>query len=239
MTLVATCRSLAEVQRNAHTGRRGTEIVTKSLHTVPWCRPAVCAAHELSPPSAQHGCVNRGTHRLVAAVADPVARHLTVLALEEPMQNNRKTLALGAVAAFAVAAVASGPGSASAASYLSFRNTHTGLCLAGKDRTVSQYDCSIASQSSPGVSWTLTSLQPPFPMVMIRNYGTGLCLDTDGQSVYLSACASQDPGQAWMLTGEKVVSMLNNGSLTGWNAGGVTVRKDGDVDLLAKQRWTW
>ncbi|MCX5400466.1 ricin-type beta-trefoil lectin domain protein [Streptomyces sp. NBC_00102] len=153
-------------------------------------------------------------------------------------KNGLRTLGLGAAGALALTALVSGTTPASAASYTSFKNAHTGLCLAGAtDRTVSQYSCS--TQDSAAIAWTLTNNVAPFPFGMLKNSKTGMCLDTNGADVYLSGCVSEDAGQSWWFNGDKVVSLLNGRSLTGWNADGVAVVADGEADVLNKQRWSW
>ncbi|GHF34187.1 ricin-type beta-trefoil lectin domain protein [Streptomyces fumanus] len=152
------------------------------------------------------------------------------------MNHKLKTLTTAATGAVALVVMSVTPSQADTAHI--YKNRHTGLCLAGKDRTVSQYDCSLAGTSSPRTGWTTSVVDPRYGFAMIRHEATGLCLDTNGSSVYLSGCSDQDLGQVWTFGSDGAMSPVAFGTrLTGWNDGGVSVRPAGDVDVVNKQKW--
>ncbi|MCX5400468.1 hypothetical protein [Streptomyces sp. NBC_00102] len=103
------------------------------------------------------------------------------------------------------ATLASSPAQATAGSYGRKQNVRTGPCLAGKDRTVSQSSCTaISSQNNPGVHWSW--VDSAWSSGRLRNYGTGRCLDTHGDTRYLSGCVGEGHGQQRMAVGYHLIN---------------------------------
>ncbi|MFI8169888.1 hypothetical protein ACIPM2_32030 [Streptomyces sp. NPDC086081] len=145
--------------------------------------------------------------------------------------RKKTTAVLAGVGAVTALTVAVSP--ADAASSFTPRNGATGKCLAGwSGHTVAQAHCGDASTSW---SWVEAGTNRG----MYKNTSTGMCLDTNGDGVYLSPCNSADGGQVWG-TWDGCTLWKNhvyNRYLTGWNTGTVSMRNYNDVDSVSKQHW--
>ncbi|MEV5150131.1 ricin-type beta-trefoil lectin domain protein [Streptomyces sp. NPDC052727] len=155
------------------------------------------------------------------------------------MRKTRIAAGLGAAAAVMVMAT---PAHASTwdPDIHSIKNTATGKCLSGSGRTVTQVDCGLpVSGGVRSTDWTFSGDPAGYPR-LYRNIATGLCLDTNGTSVYLSGCNADDPGQWWWWLGnDYYIAMRNNmdAVLTGWNTGGVSITYWSQEDASRKNNW--
>ncbi|HEY5835600.1 hypothetical protein [Streptomyces sp.] len=115
-------------------------------------------------------------------------------------------------------------------------NGHTGKCLATIDsgRMVGQGDCGSAPTWQRFVVGDGTFL--------LRITSTNNCLDSNGETPYVSPCTVKDAGQLWRMSwvdtcAVTLVSPKYTEYLTGWNAGTVSVVDPGTADVPAKHNW--
>ncbi|MCX5400479.1 RICIN domain-containing protein [Streptomyces sp. NBC_00102] len=115
------------------------------------------------------------------------------------------------------------------------RNAHSGKCLAvGAERVVVQDTCGTGGwQRQPAGDGVF----------LLRSTSASMCLDTDGESMYVSPCTTEDPGQLWRVpdAGGCAVTLTSKTFgkyVTGWNTGSVALVAAGDVDEAAKYTWS-
>ncbi|CAM5567473.1 hypothetical protein [Streptomyces fumanus] len=115
-----------------------------------------------------------------------------------------------------------------------FTNSHTGACLSQKQsqRFIADAAC------GPG-KWQRLVLGGGYSL--FKNPSTGMCLDTNEDTLYVSPCTDKDPGQRWRTpsAGGCTVYLVSIGGryTTGWNTDGVSMRAKNDADTPAKQKW--
>ncbi|MEU3521201.1 ricin-type beta-trefoil lectin domain protein [Streptomyces sp. NPDC006654] len=143
------------------------------------------------------------------------------------MRKAVTTLGLGVAAAVMLTASPAQAGGWNT-SISEIKNGHTGKCLSGSGRTVSQETCGLpVSGGVRSTDWDFYDNENSL-VKLVRNKATGLCLDTNGTNVYLSGCTTSDPGQLWVVnTCDQVLGSLTyNRDLVGWNTGGVSLESD-------------
>ncbi|CAM5567789.1 hypothetical protein [Streptomyces fumanus] len=114
-------------------------------------------------------------------------------------------------------------------------NTASDKCLvAGAERTVVQGECGAdgwqRQASGDGV-------------FLLRFTSAGMCLDSNGESLYVSPCTAEDPGQLWRMpkAGACAATLTSEEFgeyVTGWNTGSVSLVPAEKADKAAKYTWS-
>ncbi|WP_290011173.1 RICIN domain-containing protein [Streptomyces sp. MA15] len=160
--------------------------------------------------------------------------------MKVPMKRMLATLAGAASLASLIVAM---PTTAHAApSVFKFYNANSGRCL-GLDfddpslNTVNTgYECFLKT-----THWIVDYGVKGGGLTMLRNRGTGECLDrssTGGREVYMSPCSSGDPGQWWGSTGPFHMTSDWGRYLTGWADETVSIAPRDAVGDMSKATWT-
>ncbi|MFJ4153106.1 RICIN domain-containing protein [Streptomyces galbus] len=115
-----------------------------------------------------------------------------------------------------------------------FTNSYTGACLSQQPSSRT-----IANASCGSVRWQRLVLGDGYSL--FKNPASGMCLDTNEDTLYVSPCTDKDPGQRWRTpsAGGCTVYLVSIGGhyMTGWNTNGVSMRAKNDADTVAKQKW--
>ncbi|MDG9702678.1 RICIN domain-containing protein [Streptomyces sp. DH37] len=135
---------------------------------------------------------------------------------------------------------------AQAASYVKFRNAHTGLCLAAVNATEAPRQIGCSQPGYEHVKWEIIRKSVGGDEFwMLKNAITGECLDSRGTgSVYLSGCYSGDPGQWWYFLDREHLLHVDTWEtrgvqhrLVGWNDRSVSAPSTSTEYLSAKAVW--